>query len=142
MSWSDFDKYMPIVEKYMPDRGEGKSFVSQAVTAVNKLIYKWFNDGDVFDNTYAMEGWANDLSSYANWLYIHIPYTQEILDGIVDVETEDDYEWLLSDLADVILNEKWIKEWEDTPKATESIYDCKGPYKFIERSEWDEEEEY
>ena len=47
---SAFDKFEPIIDKYMPDIGEGDSLASQMVTAVNKLIYKWYNDGDVYDN--------------------------------------------------------------------------------------------
>lgn len=140
MSWSDFDKYEPVVEKYMPIKGEGETIASQAVTAVNKLIYKWFNDGDVYDNTHHLEGWANDLSSYANWLFKYCPFTQPILDGVCDVENDDDYEWLLSDLADQILNEEWLKNWEDAEKAG-SIYDCDGPFRFEERNGYDEDEE-
>lgn len=46
--------YDEVIELYLPDRGEGKTKATQIVTAVNKLIYKWFNDGDVYDNTYHM----------------------------------------------------------------------------------------
>lgn len=66
VNWNYFDKFEAITVKYMPDYGEGETIASQAVTAVNKLIYKWYNDGDVFDNTKYLEGWWNDLSSYAN----------------------------------------------------------------------------
>ena len=44
-----FDKFEALVDKYMPMRGEGETAASQIVTAVNKLIYKWYNDGDVFE---------------------------------------------------------------------------------------------
>ena len=43
VEWSAFDKFEPIIDKYMPDIGEGDSLASQMVTAVNKLIYKWYN---------------------------------------------------------------------------------------------------
>ena len=63
------DKFNALIEEYMPWRGEGDTKASQVATAVNKLIYKWWNDGDVFDNVHSgMDGWVNDLSSYANWL--------------------------------------------------------------------------
>lgn len=69
VDWEYFNKFKEINNKYLPDRDEGKTKASQVVTAVNKLIYKWYNDGDVFDNHYFLAGWWNDLSSYANWLY-------------------------------------------------------------------------
>ena len=54
--------------------------LAQAVTAVSKLVYKWFNDGDVYDNRFALPGWANDLSSYANWIEKYIPNTFTFLE--------------------------------------------------------------
>ena len=89
-SWSSFDIFEDVIEKYMPAKGEGKTMASQIVTAVNKLIYKWFNDGDIYDNNYFLTGWCNDLSSYANWLYEYANVQE--LDAIKDCHTEEDYE--------------------------------------------------
>ena len=63
VDWSYFDKFDPLQDKYLPNRGEGDTIATQIVTAVAKLIYKWYNDGDVFDNTWYLDGWLNDLSS-------------------------------------------------------------------------------
>ena len=73
VDWSKYRQFGDITHKYLPSRGEGDSKASQLVTAVNKLIYKWYNDGDVFDTTGNLKGWANDLSSYANWIYRYFP---------------------------------------------------------------------
>ena len=67
-----FNKFKQINDSYLPDTGEGDTMATQICTAVNKLIYGWYNDGDVYDNTYMIDGWCNDLSSYANWLYGHV----------------------------------------------------------------------
>ena len=75
-SWSAFDEFDGICDQYLPSRGEGDTMASQIVTAINKLIYKWFNDGDVYDNSYFIQGWCNDISSYANWLYEYINLTE------------------------------------------------------------------
>ncbi len=137
--WSYFNKYEAIIDKYMPERGEGETTASQAVTAVNKLIYKWYNDGDVFDNTYFLEGWLNDLSSYANWLALNVEGAGDILDGIADCYCESDYEDLLAELADWVLNEELLATLADCPKS-DSIYVCVGVYRFAERYEDDEED--
>ena len=81
LCWDDFsDPVTDRIEKdFLPANGEGDNMMSQAVTATTKLIYKWFNDGDVFDNTFGLEGWANDLSDYANWLDENIPEAADIL---------------------------------------------------------------
>ena len=129
MDWSYFSKFEPIVDKYMPSYGEGESMASQMVTAVNKLIYKWYNDGDVFDNTHYLSGWANDLSSYANWLYKYVPKTVPILDSIKDCHNGVEYEELLVKLADTCLDDVSLT-FIDCWGKVGSIYDCEGPFRF------------
>lgn len=132
VDWSYYGKeeFKAINAKYLPDCGEGESIATQIVTAVNKLVYKWYNDGDVYDNTGALSGWANDLSSYANWLRAHTN-AKDILDRIYDCRNEGDYEDLLKALADRILDDEDL-EMEAQIKKSGSIYDAKGPYRFEE----------
>lgn len=130
MNWNYFNKFKDVKDKYLPDVGEGETMASQIVTAVNKLVYKWYNDGDVFDNTYQMEGWVNDLSSYANWLYEHCDKTTQcLLDTIKICDSEWKYENLLMDLADHLLDMKKLEIYENRSKVG-SIYKCYGKYKF------------
>ena len=49
VDWSYFRKFEPFNRQYLPDRGEGDTLATQAATAVTKLVYKWYNDGDVYD---------------------------------------------------------------------------------------------
>lgn len=48
-SWSAFNEFDGICYQYLPSRGEGDTMASQIVTAICKLVYKWFNDGDVYE---------------------------------------------------------------------------------------------
>lgn len=141
VDWSYYDKFEDLINKYMPDEGEGETFASQIVTAVNKLVYKWYNDGDVFDNVNSgLQGWANDLSSYANWLYKYAPGDASvILKNIYGMGDEADYETLLQELADNLLDENLLSTLES--KTQGSIYDCDGPFEFREYYE-DEDEDY
>lgn len=145
MDWSYFDKFDAICDKYLPVSGEGDTVATQIVTAVCKLVYKWYNDGDVFDNTHYMNGWLNDLSSYANWLRKYTE-TRYILDNIDEVMNDDEYEQLLADLADTLLDENKLSELNKQKKVG-SIYKCDGPYAFVleddedDDDDWDEDEE-
>lgn len=135
VDWNAFDKYERITDKYLPFRGEGESMASQIVTAVNKLVYKWYNDGDVYDNTHTLKGWCNNLSTYANWLYAHAKGAKSILIKINSCETHAEYEQILAELADVVMNLDYLAEYEKLEKV-DSIYDCTdGPFRFEER--WD-----
>lgn len=139
--WHYFDKFDIICDQYLPARGEGDTMASQIVTAVCKLVYKWYNDGDVFDNTYLLEGWWNDLSDFANWLYKNVPESSDILISIGNCSSEDDYENLLKDLADTLLDETLLNKYAQFD-TTGTIYSCTGPFKFVEDNEEDEEEDY
>lgn len=143
VQWDYFNKFDGISDKYLPIKGEGSTKATQIVTAVSKLVYKWYNDGDVFDNTYHLEGWWNDLSSYANWLYHHTTEeVQEILNGIKNCYTDSDYENLLKELADKLCDTEYLAKQNEFEKEF-SIYDYDGKFKFVELNEedYDEDEE-
>ena len=136
VDWSYYNKFVSIEDKYLPVSGEGETRATQIITAVSKLVYKWYNDGDVFDNTYHMNGWCNDLSSYANWLdkYANV---DDVLGKIRECYTYDDYEDLLKELTDITHDEVFLYEQDKMPKI-DSIYTCKGRFKFVENNEDDE----
>lgn len=146
MDWNYFDRFESTINKYMPDRGEGDTVASQIATAVNKLVYKWYNDGDVYDNRYVLKGWCNDLSSYANWL-VENADAKPILDKIRDIDDFDihdsyrQYELILKELADKYLDEGYLASRSEEAKVG-SIYECDGPFMFDEEEEYEEEEYY
>lgn len=128
-----------IQEEFLPYDGEGENFSSQAVTAVSKLIYKWFNDGDVYDNNYYLEGFVNDLSSYANWLYKYVPEVRDILERIYTAQDENSYSAILYNLLESILSWDFVNEHKDED-CIGSIYDCEGPFSFRIYDEEDDDE--
>ena len=136
-TWKDFEKFTKIQE-YLPEIGEGDTIATQASTAINKIVYKWFNDGDVYDNTYFMMGWCNDISSFANWLYWNIKGTSEILKRINNVSNDDEYTELLYDLC-VLMEELDWEEMNKLPKVS-SVYEEDKPFKFVEDREEDEDD--
>lgn len=136
VSWDYFDKFTDLIDAYMPPCGEGDTMATQIVTAINKLIYKWYNDGDVYDNRYCLTGWCNDLSSYANWLDKYIGAVE--LFGIVGVNSDAQYENLLKELADKYLNADYLAEMAKNPKI-DSIYNCTGFYKWMDENAEDYE---
>ena len=137
--WSYFDKYDALCDRYLPAMGEGETVATQTVTAVCKLVYKWYNDGDVYDNVHGtLNGWANDLSSYANWLYNQFPDMKRTLRSINVCEDGGEYEDLLAEIADNLLTEENLEKLNKMPKNG-SVYEANGPFEFCEH--WDDEED-
>lgn len=141
MNWSEFNKFSDAFDSYLPDVGEGDTLATQVATAVSKLVFRWFNDGDVYDNRYGMEGWCNDLSCYANWLYTYIPETDQILRRIFNCHTDEDYERILYDLCKVCADPQYLAAL-DHEDADGSVYNCEGPFEFSDSDEEDEDEWY
>ena len=137
--WTDYnaEKFKKLNDAYLPDWGEGENMATQAITAINKLVYKWYNDGDVYDNTFCMSGWCNDLSSYANWLYANLNIKR--LTDISMVTNGGDYEDILWDVANIVFDEQLLSELEQR-ECEGSIYDCDGIFQFIDWEEEDEED--
>lgn len=140
VKWSYYNKFEPIEDKYLPAKGEGTTRATQIVTAVCKLVYKWYNDGDVFDNTHHIGGCCNDLSSYANWLYQYTKDSWEILNKIEKCREDDDYEYLLKELADKLFDEEYLAE-QDKKEKVGTIYNCDGKFEYDESYNDDEEDD-
>lgn len=142
IDWDYFDKFDGMLDKYLSKRGQGDTVATQIVTAVNKLVYMWYNNGDVYDNVHSnLYIGVNNISSYANWLYAYIEPSRTILDRI-DNADEDDYEEILKDLADKLLDEKFLEEENKKPRIGD-IYEMEeDPFEWINSSSYDDEEDY
>ncbi len=141
VDWNYYEKFEHGAETYLPDSGQGETMATQICTVINKLVYKWYNDGDVFDNTHGLEGWCNDLSSYANWLYKYVPMSQKILDRIETITHASEYEFLLKDLSDLFLDESALHIF-NRYEAMGDIYQCDGKFQFNDNYDnYDEDDE-
>ena len=139
VDWEYFNKFDSITDKYLPLYDEGDTLATQIVTAVTKLVYRYYNDGDIYDNTGRLAGSDNNLSNYANWLF---RYTDagRILEGVWNCNSENEYQDLLKELADYLLDEELLAI-EHTHSKVGSIYDCDGPFVYEDYEE-DYEEDY
>lgn len=131
--WEDFNRFTVVDDKYLPQEGQGTSKAQQVCTAVSKIVYRWFNDGDVYDNTSGLRGWGNDLSPYANWLFEHTGAGDMLL-RVHECYTDEDYTQLLFELCEEFMNFEYLDAVADKP-AEGSIYKCDGPFVFEEEEE-------
>lgn len=146
--WDDWNRedWDKIQNKYLPDVGQGKTLLTQAVTCVCKLVYRYFNDGDFYQTTFVFESYTN-LTSYANWLYEHIEETRKILNSIYSINSEQEYVDILWKLSEIIFSESFVSKYESS-ELKGDVYKCDGPFTFIEPEEdsideiYEDEEEW
>ena len=65
----------------------------------------------------------------------------EILDKIFQCYNNSMYEDLLKELADKLLDEKYLEE-ENKVEKVGTIYECDGKFQFVDKYEEDEEDDY
>ena len=129
VEWGYFDQFDPVLDNFLPPNGEGTNLAQQFTVATNKLIYGWYNNKDVYDNTHNITGGDDNLSSYANWLASRDDTCKQILNKIKDVKLYGQYEDILKVLADYVWTQKDFEELLNTPK-TGSVYNATGDYKW------------
>jgi len=133
--------FLNLADKEMPGSGDGDSRLTQWLVAVNKLSYKWWNDGDVYDNTGHHKGWANDISGSANWLYSYMkPEYGAVLKS---VHTEHDYDKLMKQIESIsnglAKDEAFVEKLRKEPKVGDP-YDEEGPFRFVDHDDDDYDE--
>ena len=114
--------YGILIDKYLPEEGQGENKASQLVTATNKIIYGWYNNGD------AISGDGNDLTSYANWIdkYIKEPEIRKILKDN-DIDYDDTYylSEIILPLIRFVFREDFL-EGLASQEIEGDIYECNG----------------
>ena len=114
--------YSILNDKYLPSEGQGENKASQLVTATNKIIYGWYNNGDT------ISGNGNDLTSYANWIdqYIKEPEVRKILkDNYIDYSDADYLDEIILPLIKFVFREDFL-EGLASQEAEDNIYECEG----------------
>ena len=126
--WGSFEKFKKINDN-LPPVGDGDSRGTQASTAICKLVYRYYNDGDIYDNTYSLSG-AGDIicTGCANWLWQYIDGADVILDKIkkLHLNDGDGYAEILYKVAELV--ESQMDELLTKEKVGDA-YMGDGPYK-------------
>ena len=128
----NFEEFNDILDKYMPKYGEGDTFASQIATAVAKIVYRWFNDGDSIED----EG----LIQFVNWLKDNVPEAKRYLSNN---ESSVNYEEFLYGLCSILLDEEFLEQYTKTSKK-DSLYNSMkyGKYYNDQDDSDDEDDEF
>jgi len=135
------DKLQAYFDKLVPTSGNSQFLEGEMIRAINRIIYRNFNDGDYFYQGYGAETVGPAMSFLVNYREIPI----EVRKQIKDIEREavgssdEKYEDYIYQIAAVILNYIDSKNGEFTP-STADMWDYDSEYEAYE--EEDEEDDY
>lgn len=141
-SWSAYDKYQDIYDRYLPEYGQGDNRASQIVVAVSNIVYGWDNDKSVYDNhwkdgIYDSYTFDDSLCCHANWLYRNAWIeVGNVLTNIFDISSEKEYEKLLKILQKTAYSKDVLSRYENL-KTRGDVYSCAGPFTIDEPDDED-----
>ena len=119
--------YSKLSDQYMPSTGQGDTKASQLVTAANKILYRWYNDGD------AITSRDNNLTDYANWIEKYVreePKINRIMaaaEKYTNPDSSDYILYVLIPLIKFVFREDFLAELA-TESRVGSIYECSGRF--------------
>lgn len=139
MAFIEKQQYNDANDMYFVRIGQGDTMANQICVAVNRIVRRWFNDGDVFDNTSGFgDSQDEHLADCANWLAQHLPNKVRMeLAQVKYVQDYEEYEEILQGLCDICLNEEFLDRYDAYP-ADGDIFNCKGEFEVVF---WEDEED-
>jgi hypothetical protein len=124
--------------KLVPFEGRCDTVEGETLRAINRIIYRRYNDGDYFYKGYGAEG--NVAGSAHAYLVKACPIKGE-LKPILDAAVDGSYEESLNKALTVVLD--WIEGREEYTKNEVDMFDFSSQYHSYEDSYYkNEEEEY
>lgn len=141
------DRYNELFKKLVPVRGDCETYGGEALRAVTRLAFRWYNDGDkVF---YWDEGDPSTVNSSWRWLKENLNWHQGIIDILDDLEdnsyNDTKYSQFLDQLTMAIvaaIDDPGNKEFMEKPLNGDSIFNKKYENKEEDNPPEDEEEQF
>lgn len=131
------DKFFGLAtSEFMPEKGQGDTVANQIAVAANRIVGRWFNDGDVISKSCYLGYPEEHVVSCANWLYANGPQgCRGILRDAESAIRGDEYSDLMRSLCEECLDVDVLYTYADKP-AVGSVFKCDGPF-----SAWDDDDD-
>ena len=122
----------PLFDKLVPGQGKAETLEGEMLRAVNRLVYRYYNDGDKYYEGYGTETAGPAHSFLVNAVHPLRAKMYSIMDG--EELSDNEYENMLKMVLGLILDYIESKGGEYTKNTQGEIFDYESEYE-------DEEEE-
>ena len=135
--WSKYEKELSaLFEELVPPMGKCESKAGELVRAVNRIIYRFFNDGDHIGVGYGKE----TCNPAARFLHCEgSENLQKVIEYLWGERDEDEYEALLDDLGAAVI-EMLEEHPELRNEPTKDMFDYYDRNEDVDDEDWEEEE--
>ncbi len=133
------DRNEPLFDKLVPGQGKAETLEGEMLRAVNRLVYRYYNDGDKYN-----EGYGTETAGPAHSFLVNAVHPLRAkMDSIMGEEklSDNEYENMLKMVLGLILDYIESKEGEYTKNTQGDIFDYPSEFENMEDYD-DEEDEY
>ena len=127
----------PLFDKLVPGQGTAETLEGEMLRAVNRLVYRYYNDGDKYN-----EGYGTETAGPAHSFLVNAVHPLRAkMDSIMGEEklSDGEYERMLKMVLGLILDYIESKEGEYTKNTQGDIFDY--PSEFENMEDYDDEED-
>jgi len=127
-------EYEELWARLVPAEGPAATKAGEALRAMSRLYYRWYNDGDRIENFMTEWDTRETAARAFNYLYQFRDAAsgfsaKPLMEKVVDATTEEQYEAALEEMADAVIG--WAAETPDTPNEDDFLDDrFLGEYDF------------
>ena len=137
------NEYYELWARLVPAEGPAATKAGEALRAVTRLYFRWFNDGDRVTPTMSkwdVDGSAARAFSYLYQLRAEGLAAKELMEAVVEAATEEDYELALENALDAVI--EWALGQPDTPNEDDFLSsEFDGAYDFDIEEDEDEDDD-
>ena len=128
------DRNEPLYDKLVPSSGDAETLEGEMLRAINRLIYRYYNDGDKY-----YEGYGTETAGPAHSFLVNANHPQKSAMNQLFKEfiSDAEYERMLNDILDVILDHIESKQGKYTKNTLGGIFDYEPEFEDMEEDDDD-----
>ena len=116
----------PLFDKLVPVQGKAETLEGEMLRAINRMVYRYYNDGDKYYEGYGAETAGPAVSFLVNAIHPLRAEMSRIMNG--DILSDNEYENMLKEALGLILDYIESKEGEYTKNTQGEIFDYESEY--------------
>ena len=134
-----------LFDKLVPGQGDSEFVEGEMIRAMNRLVYRWYNDGDKF-----WEGYGTETAGPAHSFLVNSPEIpseerrrfEKLFDAVVGKYGDEVYEKMLNDLAEAVLTYVEGIPEDQYQKLEQGMFNYEPEYEEEEEDEDDYDDYY
>ena len=140
------DRNEPLYDKLVPGQGDAETVEGEMLRAINRIVYRFYNDGDKY-----FEGYGTETAGPAHSFLVNAnhPLKSAMIKLFDEPSGDNSYERMLKDVLDMILDHIESRQGKYTKNTLGDMFDYEPEFEFEDEEEdddytydYDDEDDY